>query len=127
MAIIVDIDDTLLRNGIYPIQRTIDYIKTLPGSKIIVTGRPESQRAETVRALRNAGVRYSRLIMNPYSTRESNKHKAEVARRLKGITLAIDNDEGARAAYSRAGIKTMDPASIPDMKKFWTIKFRGNQ
>jgi hypothetical protein len=121
MAIIVDIDDTLLRNGIYPIQRTIDYIKTLPGAKIIVTGRPESQRSETVRALRNAGIRYSRLIMNPYSTRESNKHKAEVAQRLKGITLAIDNDAGARAAYSRAGIKTMNPASIPDMKKFWTI------
>lgn len=124
MSIIVDIDDTLLRNGIYPIQRTIDYIKTLPGAKIIVTGRPESQRAATVKALRNAGVKYSRLIMNPYGTKDSNKHKAEVAARLKGVTLAIDNDAGARAAYSKAGIKTMNPSSIPDPKKFWTVSAR---
>ena len=125
MSIIVDIDDTLLRNGVYPIQRTIDYIKTLPGSKIIVTGRPESQRSQTVKALKNAGIKYSRLIMNPYGTKDSNKHKAEVAQRLKGqVTLAIDNDAGARAAYSKAGIKTMNPSSIPDPKKFWTVEAR---
>jgi len=122
MATIVDIDDTLLRYGTRPIRRVIDYINALPGSIIIVTGRPNSQRAETVRALRAAGVKYSRLIMNPYSTRESNKHKAEVARRLKGsVNLAIDNDAGARAAYSKEGIPTKNPASLPDMKKFWTI------
>lgn len=122
MATIVDIDDTLLRNGTQPIQRVIDYVNALPGSIIIVTGRPNSTRSETVRALRAAGVKYSRLIMNPYSTRESNKHKAEVARRLKSIaTLAIDNDAGARAAYSNEGIPTKNPSSLPDMDKFWTV------
>lgn len=122
MATIVDIDDTLLRNGTQPIRRTIDYVNSLPGAIYIVTGRPSSTRVETIRALRSAGVKYSRLIMNPYSTRESNKHKAEVAERLKGsVSLAIDNDAGARAAYSRAGIKTKNPASLPDMKKFWKI------
>ena len=126
MSIIVDIDDTLLRNGIYPITKTIEYVNSLPGQKIIVTGRPKSTRQETVKALRNAGVKYSRLIMNPYGTKDSNKHKAEVAARLKGVTLAIDNDSGARAAYSKAGIKTMDPAHLPDPKKFWTISPRKN-
>ena len=63
MATIVDIDDTLLRYGTRPIRRVIDYVNALPGSIIIVTGRPNSQRAETVRALRAAGVKYSRLIM----------------------------------------------------------------
>ena len=122
MATIVDIDDTLLRNGTQPIRRTIDYVNSLPGAIYIVTGRPSSTRVETIRALRSAGVKYSRLIMNPYSTRESNKQKAEVAERLKGsVSLAIDNDAGARAAYSRAGIKTKNPASLPDMKKFWKI------
>lgn len=122
MATIVDIDDTLLRYGTRPIQRVIDYVNALPGSIIIVTGRPNSQRSETVRALRAAGVKYSRLIMNPYSTRESNKHKAEVARRLKSsVTLAIDNDEGARAAYSKEGIATKDPATLPNMDKFWHL------
>lgn len=122
MATIVDIDDTLLRNGTQPIQRVIDYVNALPGAIIIVTGRPNSTRSETVRALRAAGVKYSRLIMNPYSTRESNKHKAEVAARLRSTaTLAIDNDAGARAAYSKEGIPTKNPASLPDMKKFWQI------
>lgn len=120
MATIVDIDDTLLRNGTQPIQRVIDYVNALPGAIIIVTGRPASRRTETVRALRAAGVRYSRLIMNPYSTQESNKHKGEVARRLSSqVDLAIDNDEGARAAYRSAGISAKDPATLPDMKKFW--------
>ena len=122
MATIVDIDDTLLRYGTRPIQRVIDYVNALPGSIIIVTGRPESTRLETVKALRAAGVKYSRLIMNPYGTKDSNKHKAEVAQRLKGsVDLAIDNDAGARAAYAKAGISTKDPATLPDMKKFWTI------
>ena len=126
MSVILDIDNTLLRNGTQPIARTIEYIKTLKGSKIIVTGRPESQRAETVRALRNAGISYSRLIMNPYDYKQSNKHKGEVAGRLKGVTLAIDDNPGARAAYSKAGIKTLDPAHLPDPKKFWTVEPRKN-
>jgi hypothetical protein len=122
MTTIVDIDDTIIRNRTQPIKRVIDYVNSLPGSITIVTGRPESQRAETVRALAAAGVKYSRLIMNPYSTRESNKHKAEVADKLKSTaTLAIDDNPGARAAYSKAGIPTKDPATLPEMKKFWSI------
>lgn len=122
MATIVDIDDTLLRNGTQPIRRTIEYVNSLPGAIYIVTGRPVSTRAKTVEALRAAGVKYSRLIMNPYGTKDSNKHKAEVARRLRGsVDLAIDNDAGARAAYAKEGIKTKNPASLPDMGKFWII------
>lgn len=122
MATIVDIDDTLLRNGTQPIQRVIDYVNALPGSIIIVTGRPQSQRKETVAALRRAGVKYSRLIMNPGSTAETAKFKYEVGMRLRGsVNLAIDNNATMRAAYSKAGIPTKDPAHLPDMKKFWII------
>lgn len=122
MATIVDIDDTLLRNGTQPIRRVIDYVNSIPGAIYIVTGRPKSTRRQTVAALSAAGVKYSRLIMNPYGTKDSNKHKSEVAQRLKSqISLAIDNDADARAAYSRAGIKTKDPATLPDMNKFWQI------
>jgi len=122
MATIVDIDDTLLRNGTQPIRRVIDYVNALPGSIIIVTGRNSSQRKETVAALRAAGVRYSRLIMNPGSSADTAKFKYEVGMRLKSqVDLAIDNNETMRAAYRRAGIKTKDPATLPDMKKFWKI------
>lgn len=118
MAIIVDIDDTLLRNGSQPIKRVIDYVNSLPGSKYIVTGRPESTRAETVRQLKSAGVKYSRLYMNPYSTSNSNKHKSEVAGKLKGeVSLAIENNPTQRAIYQRHGIKTKDPATIKAVEK----------
>ena len=125
MAIIVDIDDTLLRYGTQPIRRVIDYVNSLPGAKYIVTGRPESQRAETVRALKAAGVKYNRLYMNPYSTSNSLKHKEEIAQKLKGsVSLAIENNPEQRAMYARYGIKTLDPASIKsqdETKKFWSF------
>jgi hydroxymethylpyrimidine pyrophosphatase-like HAD family hydrolase len=120
MATIVDIDDTLLRNGTQPIQRTINYLKTLQGPIYIVTGRNPKQKAETVRALRSAGVRYSRLYMNP-GPLSDNEYKYETAKRLKGVTLAIENNPDARAGYRRAGLKTLDPATLPDVKKMWTI------
>jgi hydroxymethylpyrimidine pyrophosphatase-like HAD family hydrolase len=122
MSTIVDIDDTLLRRGDQPIQRVIDYVNALPGTIIIVTGRNKSQRKETVAALRRAGVRYSRLIMNPGSTYETAKFKYEVGKKLRSqVSLAIDNNAKMRAEYERAGIPTKDPAKLPDMKKFWTI------
>jgi hypothetical protein len=112
MPVIVDIDDTLLRNGTQPIRRVIDYVNALPGPKWIVTGRPDATRARTVAALRAAGVRYSRLLMNPYGTQDTLKWKREVAQRAKGADLAIDNDASARAIYRAAGIPTKDPATI---------------
>ena len=122
MSTIVDIDDTLLRNGTQPIQRVIDYVNALPGSLIIVTGRNESQRKETVAALRRAGVKYSRLIMNPGSSSETAKYKYEVGKKLRSqVSLAIDNNATMRAAYAKAGIPTKDPAHLPDMKKFWLL------
>ena len=119
--IICDIDNTLLRNGTQPIQKTIDYINSLKTRVVIVTGREKNQRSETVKALHAAGVKYSSLLMNPYSYKDSNKWKAEVANKLKEATLAIDDNPGARSAYSKAGIKAIHPNDVPDMKKFWTI------
>ena len=122
MSTICDIDGTLLRNGTQPIQKVIDYVNALPGSLIIVTGRNSSQRKETTAALRKAGVKYSRLIMNPGSSAETADFKYKVGMRLKGsVNLAIDNNPTMRAAYAKAGIATKDPAKLPDMKKFWAI------
>lgn len=119
--IICDIDNTLLRNGTQPIKKTIDYVNSLKTRVVIVTGRERSQRAETEKALHAAGVHYSSLLMNPYSYKESNKWKAEVASKLHDATLAIDDNPGARSAYSKAGIKTVHPNDVPDMEKFWTL------
>ena len=129
-AIIVDIDDTLLRNGVQPIRSTIDWVNERAKNYkiIIVTGRPESQRARTIAALRRAGVRYNRLIMNPGSTSNSSRYKGETGRKLKGperVVLAIDNDEGARNAYRNAGIRTANPSSLSDNMLKLNIHFGG--
>ena len=121
MATICDIDDTLLRNGSQPIQKVIDYVNALPGALILVTGRNVSDRKDTIKALRSAGVKYSRLIMNPGSSSETADFKYKVGMRLKGsVNLAIDNNPTMRQAYAKAGIKTLDPADIPTTK-FWSI------
>lgn len=120
--IITDIDDTVLHMmSDRPIQKTIDYINSLHTKVIVVTGRPRSMRAETERALHKVGLKYSSLLMNPYSTSQSNKWKAECAEKLHDATLAIDDNEGARAAYRAAGIHAIHPNDVPDMGKFWHL------
>ena len=45
-VVIVDIDNTIIRNGIYPIKKMVDYINELSKTNkiYIITGRPESDR-----------------------------------------------------------------------------------
>ena len=121
--IITDIDDTVLRAGQYPIQKTIDYINSLKTKVIVVTGRERSQRKETEAILKKIGLHYNSLLMNPYSYKLSNKWKAEVAKAINtaAIVLAIDDNAGARKAYETQGIKAIHPNDVPDMDKFWTI------
>lgn len=114
-TIICDIDDTLLRNGTQPNRKTIEWLNSHSSyNVVIVTGRPESTRSKTVAALKAAGVKYDSLKMNPYSTIDSNKFKAEMARKYHNAVLAIDNDEGARAAYRKEGIKAIHPHTLSD-------------
>lgn len=116
-GIIVDIDGTLLagNNGI---KKTIEYVNSQASRYdiFIVTGRPESERANTTAALKKNGVKYNRLIMNPSSSANSIQYKKETAQKLlqkMKIVLAIDNDDKARAAYASLHIRTMHPHSIP--------------
>jgi uncharacterized protein len=62
--IVVDIDDTLLRNGDQPIQGVIDAVNATEYPVFILTGRSPADRDKTVQQLQNAGVNYERLIMN---------------------------------------------------------------
>ena len=119
--IICDIDDTILRAGKYPIKKTIDYVNSLKTRVVIVTGRERSQRAETEAILKKIGIKYSSLLMNPYSYKMSNQWKREAANKLHDATLAIDDNAGARKAYAAEGIKAIHPDEVPDMDKFWSI------
>lgn len=113
-VIIVDIDNTILRNGIYPIKKMVDYVNELSKqNKIyIITGRPESDRDETVKSLKKAGVKYNRLMMNniggsPKDQNESKKRHAESIK--EKVLFAIDDNPKMRSAYKEAGIKTKLP------------------
>jgi predicted negative regulator of RcsB-dependent stress response len=123
-TIICDIDGTLLRSGTTPIKKTIDFIneQSKKNKIVLVTGRPDSQRAQTVASLRKAGVKYNALKMAPNTANTHSRRiefKRSVGQSLKGeASLAIDNDADARAAYASAGIPTKSPGSLPTIKKW---------
>jgi ribonucleotide monophosphatase NagD (HAD superfamily) len=119
-GIIVDIDGTLLigDNGI---DNTIAWVNEKSKSYTIylVTGRPEVERAKTTRALKSNGVKYNRLYMNDkYKDHEYTmaykRNKATELLKDDNIILAIDNDSDARAVYSKLGISTKNPSSLPN-------------
>lgn len=113
-VVIVDIDNTILRNGIYPIKKVIDYVNELSKkNKIyIITGRPESKRKDTAEALKKAGVKYNKLMMNGLgdSPKEQNESKIKHAQNIKEkILFAIDDKQSMRNEYKKSGIKTKTP------------------
>jgi HK97 family phage prohead protease len=111
--IICGVDGTLL-NGSDPIARVIAFLDERPEPVCIVTGRKESERADTVAALAAADVDYKDLFMNDTDA-GTIEFKTLVAEELMSeydIVLAIDNDEAARAAYSSLGIETLAPDDI---------------
>jgi hypothetical protein len=57
--IICDIDDTLLASGVRPMQKNINALNFMASNAVIVlvTGRLETQRNATVKALKDAGVK----------------------------------------------------------------------
>lgn len=114
--IIVDIDNTIIRNGIYPIKKMIDYVNELAKTNkiYIITGRPESDRSETTKTLKKAGVKYNKLMMNNIGNNKESQleSKRKHAQSIKEkVMLAIDDNPKARNVYKEIGIKTKSPNS----------------
>ena len=112
--IIVDIDNTILRNGIYPIKKMIDYVNKLAKTNkiYIITGRPESDRSKTTETLKNSGIKYNKLMMNNIGNNKESQleSKRKHAQSIKEkIILAIDDNPKARNVYKEIGIKTKSP------------------
>jgi uncharacterized protein len=118
LAVIVDIDDTLIRDG-QLIQKTYNYLDDMEDTEIfIVTGRNDSTRDETVAELDALGVDYDRLFMNPGSTADTPAFKKATAERLLqeyNIIIAIDNNPANRAVYRELGITALDVSDVPDV------------
>jgi uncharacterized protein len=118
LAVIVDIDDTLIRDG-QLIQKTYNYLDDMEDTEIfIVTGRNDSTRDETVAELDALGVDYDRLFMNPGSTADTPAFKKATAERLLqeyNVIIAIDNNPANRAVYRELGITALDVSDVPDV------------
>lgn len=115
MGVICDIDGTILAKGVIPIAKTIQKINSIP-DVYLVTGRPETDRANTIASLRNARIRYKALLMNNTGSavpamQLRSKHNNAI--RIMGhndITQAIDDNPAARAMYSALGIELVTPS-----------------
>lgn len=118
LAVIVDIDDTLIRDG-QLIEKTYNYLDDMEDTEIfIVTGRNVSQRDETVAQLDSLGVDYDRLFMNPGSTADTPAFKKATAEALLkefNVIIAIDNNPANRAVYRELGITALDVSDVPDV------------
>ncbi len=113
-VIIVDIDNTIIRNGIYPIKKMIDYVNELSKTNkiYVITGRPESDRKDTEETLKKAGLKYNRLMMNNIggSPKDQLESKRKHAESIKDkVILAIDDNPKARNVYRNLNIETKSP------------------
>jgi HK97 family phage prohead protease len=115
-VLICDIDDTLIHNGML-IADTADFVAKENVGIMLVTGRLEADRAQTVAQLAKLGMDYDHLYMNNLGSSaksvEFKKNTAEELLKNYDVTLAIDNDGGARAAYASLGIPVIDPTRLP--------------
>ena len=106
-TVVCDVDGTLLNKGVIPIRSTIHKIKGLAKDNkiVIITGRPETERGRTERALKDAGVPYNKLLMNPYGPDSQQSSKAAHAKSVMPVTMAFDNDAAMRTVYKNMGIR----------------------
>jgi HK97 family phage prohead protease len=115
-VVVTDIDGTLFIDG-ETNENLLAYLDSFSDTSIfVVTGRLEEDRERTSNELTDAGVRFSELILRPDESLTSNEFKAETAVTLMetyNVMVAIDNDEGARAAYRAAGITALHPNEVP--------------
>jgi len=116
-VVVTDIDGTIFIDGNKTNENLLAYLDSFPDTSIfVVTGRLEEDRERTSNELTDAGVRFDDLIMRPDESLTSNEFKAETAVRLMetyNVMVAVDNDEGARAAYRAAGITALHPNEVP--------------
>ena len=112
--IITDIDGTIIAGG-QPVQKVLDYIAAEAEEVVVLTNRPETDRAKTVADLKDIGLEYQQLIMNKDGS-PAPEFKAGAVKAMldAGVEVDefIDNDPENRAAVEALGVEVCDPAEI---------------
>jgi hypothetical protein len=117
-AVIVDIDGTLIVDGMRN-ERLYNYLESFDDTEIIiVTGRAEDRREETVTELDSLGIDYDQLIMQPSVNTVTPDFKQAVAERLLetyNVMVAVDDDPENRERFRALGITALDTDEVPDV------------
>ena len=112
-VIIVDIDDTLVK-GLTPNKELIQYINSKWSSHriVVLSGRNNSRRGETIRELDRIGVRFDELFLNN-TDKDSPQFKWDKAQELMdkkfNIVEVIENNPYTVSGYRRKGLKVKSP------------------
>lgn len=113
-VIICDIDGTLIWHGERN-DAVYEYATNQDAKLFIVTGRLETDRANTEAELADLNIEYDRLIMNPNPSVKSVDYKRATAKKLTEefkIVAAIENNPDTLNAYRGLGIKAVSPFDI---------------
>ena len=94
------------------------WIDTAKKGLWVISGRPETDRADIIAELNRLTIEYQELILSDQSISSGPMFKAATAENLLeegyDIEYAIDSDSAARHAYTEAGIQHVyDPTDLP--------------
>jgi ribonucleotide monophosphatase NagD (HAD superfamily) len=128
-AIVCDVDDTLINSQGNGMDKTVSFLNSHRDSYriIIVTARNTSRKSKTEEQLKEIGVKYDEIHLNPGSSAPgaARSYKKDVMSRLikkYDVVLAIDNSQQARSAYQSLGVKSVHPNSLSSQtlsKSLW--------
>jgi hypothetical protein len=111
MSILVDLNGTIASEG-KPIWKTIDYLKTVTEDIYIISGSTISKKQQYEVLLKDFGINYAGLILNPTNEDKDISFKTTMALTIPNLSLAIDNNVKVLKAYRDMGINAISPLDI---------------
>ena len=117
-CIIVDVNKTILKDKVSPIQPVIDYVnaKFDEGYKIFLISGSHSARLRVMRiALARCGVKYHDLTLNDEGILLDGEYKRKYVRKQMqyyDVVQFIDNNEQHREAVAVLGVLVKAPEEI---------------
>jgi CO dehydrogenase nickel-insertion accessory protein CooC1 len=111
MAILVDINGTIVNEG-KPIQKTVDFLKTVTEDIYIISGSYISKQAEYEELLSSLGIDYVDIILNPVNEDTDISFKVEMSKTIPNLTMVIDNNPKLIKAYRGIGLNALSPQDL---------------
>jgi soluble P-type ATPase len=111
MAILVDLNGTIASEG-KPIQKTIDYLKTVTEDIYIISGSIIDKRKEYEALLERLGIQYVQLILSKEDQQTDLDYKLKMAKSIPDLSFAIDNNKNVVALYLENGIPAIFPHEL---------------